>query len=243
LDGGGPSEDHLHGLIIVSLDFTIRHPAVALGRCDPAMAEKVLYGDQFSIGIEHLGGHGMAQMMTGGLESGLSPVIFHPFLNASNRERLTSVESLVIQENPVDLGEGSCLQILNKPPCSIITHVNDPGFSPFGIMDDESLSSEVNGIEGEVCHLTDPHATAKHEQEHGPIPGVFDETEQSVELFVSHMPGERFWHSEAIALSDRVNHGKLLFLNQVVVELPDPLEVAVDGLWFETSFHEEVDIV
>jgi len=55
--------------------------------------------------------------------------------------------------------------------------------------------------------------------------------------------GKGFGHSEAIALSDRVNHGELLFLDQVVIELPDPLEVAVDGLWLEPLCHEKVDIV
>ena len=110
-------------------------------------------------------------------------------------------------------------------------------------MDEEFLSCEVNGIEGELCHLTDSQATAKHEHEHGPIPGASEGPEQSVEFFMDHVSGKGFWHSEAIALSDRVNHGDLFVLDQVVIELPDPLEVTVDGLWLEPLCHEEVDIV
>ena len=57
------------------------------------------------------------------------------------------------------------------------------------------------------------------------------------------MFGKGFWHPEAIALSDRVNYGDFFFLDQVVIELPDPLEVAVDGLGPEPPCDEEVDVV
>ena len=137
------------------------------------MAQEVLYGDQFSIGVEHLGSHGMAQMMTGCPESSLFSVVLHSFLNASNRQGLASIESLLVQEERVGWRWRPPSEIVNQCFCSVITDIDDSVFSPFGIMDDKSLSPEVNGIECELCHFTDPKAAAKHEHEHGPIPGAF----------------------------------------------------------------------
>ncbi len=60
---------------------------------------------------------------------------------------------------------------------------------------------------------------------------------------VSEVFRQGFGCSEAVAAFDRVWDGELFFLNQVVVELPDPLEMAVDGLGFEPPTHESIDIL
>jgi hypothetical protein len=58
-----------------------------------------------------------------------------------------------------------------------------------------------------------------------------------------HVLWKGFRRSETIALSDWVSHGESLILNQVMIELPDPLQMAVDGLWLKASPHKEIDIM
>jgi len=47
-----PLQDHLHGLVVVSLDLEVRYPAVALGCGNLAMPQEVLDGSKISIGVE-----------------------------------------------------------------------------------------------------------------------------------------------------------------------------------------------
>ena len=51
------------------------------------------------------------------------------------------------------------------------------------------------------------------------------------------------WCSEVVALSNRVCYRNPLLLDQVMVELPDPLQVAVDGLRLQSLCHEGIDIL
>ena len=44
--------DHAHGFEVVSLHFEVRDRALPLRGPDPAVAEKILDGDQICIGIE-----------------------------------------------------------------------------------------------------------------------------------------------------------------------------------------------
>lgn len=134
-------------------------------------------------------------------------------------------------------------EVGTESPCGIITEVDDPVLPPFGIIDDEPSSEEVYGPDGEVCHLSHPEAAAKHEHEHGPIPRTPQGAEQHLQLFPSEMLGKGLGCSEAVALSDWVCHRNPLLLDQVMVELPDPLQVAVDGLRLEPLPHELVDIL
>ena len=80
-----PLQDHLHGLVVVSLDLEVRYPAVALGCGNLAMSQEVLDGSKISIGIEKLRGHGMAKPMTRGAQPALSRIGFDPLLDASDR--------------------------------------------------------------------------------------------------------------------------------------------------------------
>ena len=78
-----PLQDHLHGLVVVSLDLEVRYPAVALRGGNLAMPQEVLNGRQISIGVEKLRGHGVAKPMTRDVESALSRIVFDPLLDAS----------------------------------------------------------------------------------------------------------------------------------------------------------------
>jgi len=52
--------NHLHGLVIIPLDLTIRDTAVALRGGNPSVAQEILDRYQLCIGIEHLSCHRMA---------------------------------------------------------------------------------------------------------------------------------------------------------------------------------------
>jgi hypothetical protein len=58
--------NHLHGFAVISLDFQVGHPAVTLAGSDGVVPQQVLDGGEIGIGMEHLRGHGMTQMMTQG---------------------------------------------------------------------------------------------------------------------------------------------------------------------------------
>ena len=80
-----PLQDHLDGLVVVSLDLEVCYPAVALRGGDLAMPQKVLNGRKVSIGIEELRGHSMAKPMTRDVQSTFSRIVFDPLLDASHR--------------------------------------------------------------------------------------------------------------------------------------------------------------
>ena len=79
-----PLQDHLHGLVVVSLDFEVRDPAVTLCRSNLTMAQEVLNGGQIRIGVEKLSGHGVAKAMAGDVQPAFSRIVFHPLLDASH---------------------------------------------------------------------------------------------------------------------------------------------------------------
>src|SRR3990172_4935407 len=80
-----PLQNHLHGLVVVSLDLEVRYPAVALRGGDLTMPQKVLNGSKVSISIEKLRGHGVAKPMTRDVEPTFSRIVFDPLLDASYR--------------------------------------------------------------------------------------------------------------------------------------------------------------
>src|SRR4030043_1937208 len=80
-----PLQNHLHGLVVVSLDLEVCYPAVALRGGNLAVPQKALNGCKVSIGIEKLRGHGVAKPMTRDVQPALSCIVFDPLLNASHR--------------------------------------------------------------------------------------------------------------------------------------------------------------
>ena len=80
-----PLQNHLHGLVVVSLDLEVCYPAVALRCGNLAMSQKVLNGSKVGIGIEKLRGHGVAKPMTRDVQPALSRIVFDPLLDTSHR--------------------------------------------------------------------------------------------------------------------------------------------------------------
>jgi hypothetical protein len=70
-----------------------------------------------------------------------------------------------------------------------------------------------------------------------------DGLEENIQLLLSQVFWKGLGCPEAIAFFDRVEDRYFLFSDQVMVELSDPLEVAVDTLCLEPSPDKEVDIV
>ena len=93
--------DHLsHRLVVIPAHLLIRHPAIALGCSDVGVAQKVLDSHQISIGVEHLGGHGVPKLVAGDLKAGLVRVVFHAMLDTANVQWLASKASLFDQKEP-----------------------------------------------------------------------------------------------------------------------------------------------
>jgi hypothetical protein len=93
-----PLQDHLHGLVVISLDLEVRHPAVALRGGNLAMPQEFLNGSKISIGVEKLCGHSVPKPMTRDVQLALSRIVFDPLLNTSYRYGGTFHRSLLHQE-------------------------------------------------------------------------------------------------------------------------------------------------
>ena len=79
-----PLQNHLHRLVIVSLDLEVGDPAVPLRCGNLPMPQEVLNGSKISIGIEKLSGHGVAKPMAGDVQFAFSRIGFYPLLDASH---------------------------------------------------------------------------------------------------------------------------------------------------------------
>ena len=80
-----PFDHLLDSLKVIPLHFQVAHPAITLRCFDAAMAQKILDGDQVRIGIEQLGGHGVAQLVAGYRQACFFGIILHAFLDPSYR--------------------------------------------------------------------------------------------------------------------------------------------------------------
>src|SRR5271157_407400 len=80
----GALYDELDSFVVITLYLRVRHAAVALGRGDVRMPEKVLDGRDIRIGIEELRGHRVAQTVTGDFNLTLPCIVFDTFLDTSH---------------------------------------------------------------------------------------------------------------------------------------------------------------
>ena len=58
-------QNHLHRLVIISLDFEVGNARIPLCGFDSGVSQQILDGDKVRISIDQLGSHGVAKMMTG----------------------------------------------------------------------------------------------------------------------------------------------------------------------------------
>ena len=57
------------------------------------------------------------------------------------------------------------------------------------------------------------------------------------------MAWKGFWHPLSGAWFDRVGDLEILLLDEIVIELTDSSQMAVNGFWFDLLGHEAIDIV
>ena len=55
-----------------------------MGSGDAAVAEQILDGDNVRIGVEHLRGHGVAQLVAADIQTCLFCIMLHAILNATH---------------------------------------------------------------------------------------------------------------------------------------------------------------
>jgi len=92
--------DNCHCLEVVTSDLLVREAAIPLSGRDPGVAEEVLDRCQLRLGIEHVSGHRMAQVMTADREAGLPGVVFHALLDPADRKRLAAVGAFFDEKDP-----------------------------------------------------------------------------------------------------------------------------------------------
>ena len=71
---------------------------VPFGSRDAAVAEQILDGDDVRIGVEHLGGHGVPQLVAADVDGCLFCIMLHAILNAALLYRLAFKAALVNQK-------------------------------------------------------------------------------------------------------------------------------------------------
>jgi len=72
--------------MVVPLRLHVGDLEVALGGHDPVVPQGVLDADQRRIRIEHLGGHGVPQLMAAGSHLGLADILLHALLDTAHRQ-------------------------------------------------------------------------------------------------------------------------------------------------------------
>ena len=228
--------------MIVPLYLEIGHPAVPLGGLDPGVPQEILDGHQGGIGIEELGGHGVPQLVARHLEPRLAGVILQAFLDAPHRDGLAPAAAFVHQEDLFDAAGRPHPEILHQGLIGVVTQVHHPILGALALVDKDLAAPQVQGGQLQPGHFLHPQAAAEHQHDHGPIPLVVDDLEESVHLFIPQMAGQRPGQPQGITALHRVDHGHLLFLNEVVVKPPDAVQMAVDGLGLQPSIQQVIEV-
>jgi len=66
--------------------------------------------------------------------------------------------------------------------------------------------------------------------------------EEPLHLFIPQMARQRPGQPQGITALHRVDHGHLLFLDEVVVKPPDAVQVTVDGFGLQPSIQEVIEV-
>lgn len=83
-----------------------------------------------------------------------------------------------------------------------------------------------------MSNLLDPQSAAKHQHEHGAVTQSLDRLEEALHLLILQVPRQRPGHLQGMVLPDRIDDLQGALIAQVVVELPDAVQMTVDGLGF-----------
>lgn len=148
------------------------------------MSQKILNRNQIGIGIQKLGRHRMAELMTGNIQSCLARIVLHPFLDTPNRDRFSLAGSFIDQKNLLDLRGRSAFQIISEGAIGIVAHIHNPIFVPLALADQDPSLSEVEVLEMQVGHFLHAQSTPQHQHEERPVPKPFQGTEEDLHLLI-----------------------------------------------------------
>ena len=94
-----------------------------------------------------------------------------------------------------------------------------------------------------MSNLLDSQPAAKHQHEHGAVAWSFDRLEEALHLLILQVPRQRPRHLQGMVLPDRIDDVQNALIPQVVVELPDTVQMTVDGLGLQPPSHQLVNVV
>ena len=80
----------------------------------------------------------MPETMAGDGDPGLSSIVFDAFLDTSHGYRLAGVEALFHQKDLLGFDARSAFQVHHQGLVGISAEVDDPVFSPFAMLDQET---------------------------------------------------------------------------------------------------------
>ncbi len=168
------------------------------------MPQKILDGHQIRIGIQELRRHRMAEMVTGDFQPRLARIVFHPFLDSPNGDRLPATDPFVDQKDFLFLRGRSSFQVIPERPFRIAADIDDPVLVPFSLADQDSSLGKIQVLETQVRHFFHPQAAPQHQHEYGAVPKAFESLEESGHFFLLQVPRERPGQAQGGALLDRV---------------------------------------
>jgi hypothetical protein len=94
--------------------------AVPSGSHDAAVTKQILDGDDVRIGIEHLRGHGVPQLVAADIQACLFCIMLHAILNAANLYGFAFKAALINQKQAFPPRAGSNLKIINQRPIGVL---------------------------------------------------------------------------------------------------------------------------
>ena len=207
------------------------------------MSQEILDCNQVCIGIEHLIGHGMAQVVTGYLQAGLLCIILYSLLDTPHREGLSPAGSFFHQEECLASARGPALQIADQFPISVLADIDHPVLASLALINVDPSALEIDGLQSQTSHLFDPQTTTKHYHEDGAVTRLSDHPKELAEFFISEVSGQGPGEPQSVASLDRVGDMEFFFLREVMVKAPDAVQMGVDGLGLKPPVQKMIDIV
>ncbi len=213
-----------------------------MGGLDAAVAEEFLDGDQVGIGIEHLGGHGVPQLVTGDFQTKRTGVGFQAFLYAAHRYGLSLVAAPLYQKHLLGTAGRPNPEVTYQRLVGVRADVDDPVLAALAVAYVEPMTLPVEVGQRQPNHLGHPESGAEHQHKNGPVPGAGDSCQKRLDLPVAKMPGKRFCHPQVTAFADRVFYCQVLLEAKKIIKSPDAVEMAVDCLRAPLLAQEVVDV-
>jgi hypothetical protein len=176
------------------------------------------------------------------LQTGFFGIIFHPFLDASNRQGLTFVDTSFNQEDLLNPASYSRSDIICQHPVAVVADIDNPIFAALTVKNVDSLSPPIDRLYGQVGHLGHPQAGAEHQHKYGQVAFIIDDTQKAYDFNVFKVFGQRFREPQLPTLSDRVVDGKFFFIPQKIIKPADGHQMAIDRFGRHAFSEQMVDV-